>query len=77
MLLPNSDSNFWPLKSRYLRDDYWFEKKACFIQEAGNLGRSQTYVQKLTLKTLLIMRAFRGRKGKLVVANHLGRGSSS
>ena len=41
------------LESQYLRDEYWLEKKVCFIQEVRNLGRRQIYVWKPTLKILL------------------------
>lgn len=50
-----------PLKSQYLRDKYWLERNDCFCQEAGNLGRRQTPIQKTTPKILLTMKNFKAR----------------
>ena len=41
-----------PLESQYSRDTCWLERKACFIQETGNLGR-QTHIPKPIPKILL------------------------
>lgn len=36
--------HFLCLKSQYLRDECWLERKSCFVQEAGDLGRRWTHV---------------------------------
>ena len=58
------------LESQYLKNSCWLERKGCFIQEASNLGRRQTHVQKPIPKILLDHESFEKE-------NHLDRLSES
>lgn len=46
------------LKANILETSVGWERKHCFIQESGNLGRSQTGVLEPTLKILLDCECF-------------------
>lgn len=51
------------LESQYSRDKWWVERKSCFIQEASNLGRWWTDVQRPSQKFQTKQKSFKGEEG--------------
>ena len=57
-MLPNSGSDAHCWQAGTQEDECWLERKSCFVQEAGNVGRKWTHVQKQTPNILLNHESF-------------------
>ena len=73
--LPNSGLASHLSKANNQETSVGWNRKGCFIREAGNQRRRKTHIQEPTPKILLGHDSFEREKGEIISVNRQGRGS--